>query len=179
MTTLAPAPPQLQQQTDCLRDLAEALRHLSSPARWYLAHICDRLRAADGEILLQRADPRRRALRLTPVPLADAGHHSGQAGELAAVLGRHPIAASWRLVCAVDELAPTAGESLVQTAGTRTLTVRPVPNADLRPGDILHATRTLDPADTAWTDYATTPRNDHYHSHTRPDGSTGHTMAPS
>jgi hypothetical protein len=69
-----------------------------------------------------------------------------------------------------------ADEVLVQTvdADRRAMVLQPCNLADLRRSDVLHASQTVDPADTGLSDYAAAPRADNCNSYRRPDGTTGH-----
>ncbi|MGP4046841.1 hypothetical protein [Streptomyces sp. 2A115] len=96
--------------------------------------------------------------------------------ELNAVLHRHPIGAALRLLLMPGELALGVDEVLVQEvdAERRVVELRPRHLADLRPEDVLHATRVLDPADHALNEHALQARaSDCY----KKDGSHWYVMA--
>ncbi|MGW5679692.1 hypothetical protein ACWEV4_32225 [Streptomyces sp. NPDC003860] len=82
--------------------------------------------------------------------------------DLAALLDRHPAATDFRLVTVSDDLPVADDEVLVQrrNPSRQTLELHPIKITHLQPSDVLHLP--LDPTDSTWTNYASTPQEVQY-----------------
>ncbi|MFI1012641.1 hypothetical protein [Streptomyces sp. NPDC020965] len=96
--------------------------------------------------------------------------------DLNAVLDRHPLAAAVTLLFTPETIALAPGEVLVQRVDTErgVIELHPRNVVDLAPGDVLHATQTMDPADDSFLDYAAAPTAGKYLRSTHEDGSESH-----